>query len=261
MFKKESDKISPLKAKPLRAPGQSLDEEIQSLVYDKFLFYLIFAVFVALLAVFEWYQWAYDLPPNPFILSVIAAGAIGVTAYQFFKGRKQLHALSLGRDGEKAVGQYLENLRVNGYKVFHDVLGETFNVDHVVVSKKGICVIETKTISKRKSSKRDKVVFDGNEIRIGGMVPNPGPIEQVRAEADWIKNLLLESTGKAFPVRPVVLYPGWYVETNEDRRKKSGIWVLNPKNLDVFISNEEDRISQEDVNLASYHLSRYIRTH
>jgi hypothetical protein len=41
--------------------------------------------------------------------------------------------LMQGREGEKAVGQYLERLRARGYQVLHDIPGENFNIDHVLI--------------------------------------------------------------------------------------------------------------------------------
>jgi len=59
--------------------------------------------------------------------------------------------------------------------------------------------------------------------------------------------------------QPVVLFPGWYIESTR-QGKNPGAWVLNPKALPKFIENEPDIISREDVMLAAYHISRYIRT-
>ena len=78
---------------------------------------------------------------------------------------------------------------------------------------------------------------------------------QVEAESNWLKDTLNESTGKNFNIKPVVVFPGWWVESKDH----SDIWVLNPKGLPKFIENQKDQLSKEDVQLAAYHLSRYIR--
>lgn len=53
----------------------------------------------------------------------------------------------LGLFGERAVADELDKLVGSGYRIFHDVpcLGATgpFNLDHVVVGKGGVAVIET----------------------------------------------------------------------------------------------------------------------
>lgn len=43
--------------------------------------------------------------------------------------------ISKGPNGERAVGQYLELLREQGVKVFHDIPSDNFNLDHVLVSR------------------------------------------------------------------------------------------------------------------------------
>jgi hypothetical protein len=56
--------------------------------------------------------------------------------------------LRLGLEGERTVGHALEELRVYGYQVFHDIPGNKFNIDHVIAGPAGIFTIETKTRSK-----------------------------------------------------------------------------------------------------------------
>jgi hypothetical protein len=170
----------------------------------------------------------------------------------------KIHAVKLGRDGEKVVGQSLEDLRTGGIIVLHDITADGFNVDHVVISNQGIFVIETKTNSKP-NGKDAKVVFDGEIITVGGWTPSRDPIKQVQANAAWVRDLLKESTGKSFPVKPVVLFPGWYIESVGPHAHDK-VWVLNPKGLPAFIANEKTTLSIEDIKTATCHLSRYIRS-
>ena len=59
-------------------------------------------------------------------------------------------------------------------------------------------------------------------------------------------------------MRGVVVYPRWWVEqVNKDRPRE--VWVLEPKALPTFIENAPAVISEEDVAMAAYHLSRYVR--
>jgi hypothetical protein len=45
---------SPLKGKPLRLPGQSVQEALDDLLFDKLLPYFLFVMFLALLTGMEW---------------------------------------------------------------------------------------------------------------------------------------------------------------------------------------------------------------
>jgi hypothetical protein len=69
---------------------------------------------------------------------------------------------------------------------------------------------------------------------------------------------LNESTGRRFAVKSVIVYPGWWV--NEQFSKENTVWVLEPKRLPTFLEREPRRLSPEDIHLASFHLSRFVRT-
>jgi hypothetical protein len=249
---------SPLKDKPLKNPGESLDIELKDLLFGDVFSYFIFAIFMVMMALMEWLRWFKDLPPNPKTLTVVALISVLIAAWKFERSRARIKALRLGRDGEKAVGQYLEFLREKGAKVFHDIPGVGFNLDHVVIHETGIYVIETKTISKPDRGEA-KLVYNGTNVLKNGFAFDRNPIQQVRAAKQWLTDLLKESTGKKFTTRAVVVYPGWFIQPTAEA-KSSDVWVLNPKALPAFISKSALQISAEDVTLCAYHLGRYIRT-
>jgi hypothetical protein len=249
---------SPLKDPPLRNPGQSLDEELQRIFTDSFLPYFLVPWVLCVFALNEWLRQIRPFPPSPWFATGVAILALLYSIYKVIKIRPKIQALKLGRDGEKIVGQSLEELRTGGAIVLHDIMAKDFNVDHVVISHQGIFVIETKT--RRKPNGKDaKVVFDGEKLSVGGWIPDRDPIKQVQANTVWVRDLLKESTGKSFPVKSVVLFPGWYVET-VGAHAHDKVWVLNPKGLPVFIGNEKNALSLEDLKMATCHLSRYIRS-
>lgn len=251
---------SPIKAKPLRLPGQSVQEAIDDLLWDEAGPYIAFALAMIVVASFEWLAVLRHLPRQPWTYSGIAALAIAFTAAKCWRVRGRLQQLKLGRDGERAVGQYLERLRVDGSDVFHDVPGEGFNIDHVVLSEHGFYAVETKTRSKpTRGDARITLTDDG--LVVNGIRPDRDPLVQVQAGARWLSQLLEETTGKQFPVRGVVLFPGWFVEpmNNAWRMSAEKPWVLEPKALPRFIESEPQRIEHSDLKLAAYHLSRYVR--
>jgi hypothetical protein len=247
---------SPLKNKPLRNAGQSLEEEITKNIEDgMFTYYLSVAIFI-MLAVSEWIKWYFQQPPSPIMLSIIAVLITIFSAYKINKLAKKIKLLKQGRDGEKAVGQYLELFREQGIKVFHDIVGDNFNIDHVLVSNKGIFLIETKTYSKPLKGKSE-IFFDGQSLSINGKIYNDNII-QVTAGALWLSNLIEELTARKYQIYPVILFPGWYVKMTN--KFQSNIWVLNPKSLNKFINNQKEILSSEDVKLVSNHIGRYIRS-
>ncbi len=253
------DKRSPIKDKPLRNPGQSVDEKLNDVLVDKFLLPLVAVIIAATFAAIEWFRYFFPQPPAPWIYSVMAALVLIWAGLRFYRAWPEIKQLRLARQGEMAVGQQLEHLRERGYQVFHDVLGAGFNLDHVLIGPAGIFTIETKTWSKRPNS---RIVFDGETITADGFAPDRNPVVQARAQANWLKQMLAESTGKSFPARPVILYPGWFVEQRDGPAGRSTreMWVLEPKALSAFLDHEPQTLAPEDVKLVSFHLSRFIRT-
>jgi len=247
---------SPLREPPLRLPGQSIDERINRLSNGKLLNYLLFVLVFFLLASIGWVQALNQSRINPWLMSIVAAPVISYCAFQFCQTVKEIKRLRLGRNGERAVAEQLDILKGQGAIVFHDLIGDGFNLDHVVLSSQGVFVVETKTHSKPVKGS-PTVTFDGKTLLINGFKPERNPVTQAEGNARWLAQMLRASTGKEFPVRGVVLFPGWFVESSPEG---SSVWVLNPKVLPSFIEHEPNRISESDLHMASYHLVRYIRT-
>jgi Nuclease-related domain len=138
---------SPLKDKPLRNPGQGVDEQLQRVLDDESIPYFWFPAVLIVLAAVEWLAYLQDASRQPVLDTFVAAIAALVGAARLFQLRGKVKRLKLGRDGERLVGQFLEQLRVDGARIFHDVPGEGSNLDHVVISAHGLFVVETKTWS------------------------------------------------------------------------------------------------------------------
>jgi glucan phosphoethanolaminetransferase (alkaline phosphatase superfamily) len=77
-----ANKRSPLKDRPLRNPGQSLDEQRQDLVNDYMLWPMVFATAMILVAAWEWVRYYRPLAPSPVIISVVATAALVFAAYR-----------------------------------------------------------------------------------------------------------------------------------------------------------------------------------
>lgn len=245
---------SPLTSNPLRNPGQSLDEQIQQLLDDKVSSYIFVPVITLFLTVMEWVRWWLDLPYSPVSFTLMCIAIIPFSAVRLIRLKKDIRSLKQGRDGEKAVGQYLELLRESGCRIFHDILGAGYNIDHVIVSEHGVFAVETKTYSKPLKGE-PKIEHIENRLNINGN-QNTEIIVQARAESNSLMTIISESTGKKVQVKPVILFPGWFIDS---KKSSSDVWVLNPKALPAFIQKLPKVLSREDVMLISYHISRYIR--
>lgn len=249
---------SPIREKPLRQPGQSLLEERARIADEKVEPLLLMAVFALVMAFWEWGRYFLSVPPMPWLATAFALAASGFAAWRFMHWRPRLKAIRLGVEGERVVGQYLDRMHGKGYRVFHDVVGEGFNLDHVMVGPGGAFTIETKT--RTKPARGDsRVTYDGEVLRVAGFEPDRDPIVQAKAQARWLSALINDSTERRVFVRPVVVFPGWYVEATEGSQRE--VWVIEPKGLPAFIEKEPEKLSKEDIALITKCTSMHVREH
>ena len=190
---------SPIKAPPLRTPGQSVYDEMLDVFFDKWMPYLMFPIVGWVIVTSEWMRWIlYDVPS---LRSSLISTAIGifVTAVCWLRAWKvwrNLQHLRQGMQGELVVGQFLdEYCRDRAYKVLHDLKGDAFNIDHILVGPGGVFTLETKTISKPVIGE-PVVSYDGENVIVDGFNPDRDPIAQARACAQHVRELLAESTNR-----------------------------------------------------------------
>ena len=204
-YMKRTSKKIPLKEKPLRNPGESIQDEIDRVFNEVIIPRYIAIVIFFILAILEWIRYFLPSSPSPIIFSVIA---VGYSVYALSRNKSEMfycRLLKKGLDGEKFVGQYLDGLRSQNCQVFHDVNCGNFNIDHVIVAPQGIFVIETKNFSKPMRGS-PIVEFDGKEVVVDKMKPSRNPVEQVCALKNWLSNFLFEITGHKYTPRGVVIF-------------------------------------------------------
>ena len=127
----------------------------------------------------------------------------------------------------------------------------------MLIGPAGVFTIETKTWSKPLRGDA-RIAYDGNTLIVAGRVPDRDPLVQAKAQANWLRALLTESTGRRIEVQPVVVFPGWFVEAASGAQR--AVWVLEPKGLPAFLDRQAQRMAGEDVKLAAYHLARHVRS-
>jgi len=238
-------------------PGQSIRDEIIDVIFDRWLSPVIWALFLWMLVAVEWIRFFCRIRPSwTTCIGLTFLTIVGTlhASFKFYRATAYLKNLRQGMEGEIAVGQFLdEYCREKGYKVLHDLKGDGFNVDHVVIGRSGVFTLETKTISKPAIGE-PIVTYDGESVLVDGFKPDRDPVAQAKACARHVAELLAESTNRDIRkifVRPVVLYPGWYIKGSSSGRE---VWVLEPKALLSFLEHETIRLTNEDVGLFHSHL-------
>lgn len=233
-------------------------EEREKIIEDNVMPWSLMAIFFFVLAAWEWFIYLQPRRPHPAFVSIAALAVAAFAAWRVISWRPRLRAIRLGVDGERVVGQYLDRMRGAGYRVFHDVVGEGFNLDHVLVGPAGVFTIETKT--RTKPARGDaRVTYDGDLLRVAGFEPDRDPIVQAKAQARWLSALISDSTERRAFVRPVVVFPGWYVEAAEGSRRD--VWVLEPKALPAFIEREPERLNKDEIALMAKCISMHVRAY
>ena len=247
---------SPLLSAPLLVPGQSLTQEMSDVIYDGMLSPLLLAVVMVVLAGMEWWRYAMNVKPTPWLFTGVAVLGVIYASVRTTSTAKHFRNLRLGRDGERAVAQYLEWFRTAEFFVLHDIPNDDANIDHVLIGPRGIFTIETKTLSKPMRGEC-KVRVEKETVFVNGRAMDRDPLVQAKAQARWLSNFLAEGQFKAF-VQPVVVFPGWFIEPFD--MKATGVWVLEPKSLDRFIDHEPERFSKDQVKAMASALSSYVRS-
>lgn len=252
-----TDKKDPIKDcdEPLRYPGQSVDEMMDNYEWDRIgpLLAVTAAAIVAVPA--AWCFWFFPAKLNPVHITIASAGVVSVCIWLIRRRNRVLRSMRLGSRGEKVVGQMLEELRTKGYSVFHDIPGDGFNVDHVLIGSGGVFAIETKTL--RKPAKGNpEISCDGNQIIVPGVRLDRDPLVQAKASADHIRDIIQRATSSRVQVRPVVVFWGWWVKRTPPAVEA---WVLSAKALPAFIANEPQRLTPDDVRRVSEALAMHVR--
>ena len=157
--------------------------------------YIIWTVISIIFTAFEWWGSYTGSRYTPVLWVIITLVVVSYSLYKFFRLKKKLEQLRLGRDGELVVGQYLEILREKGCRIFHGIVGNDFNVDHVIISEHGVFVIETKTYPKPDKGK-PTIVYGNNQIIVDGFNTEDKIISQVSA-SNWIQSVNIARNKRA----------------------------------------------------------------
>ena len=162
-------------------------------------------------------------PVNSITVAVyltVGIAVFGFVAWRIVFAIRKVRNETLGLEAEMAAAEEINRLMQRGYTTFHDVPGgKDFNIDHVIVGPTGVYAVETKGRPKKARGTGKALHFpEWRETK---------PLDQVTANAQWLRNWLTKAVGEQVTVCPVLLLPGWWVE----RTGRGDVLVGNAKEV------------------------------
>ncbi|MCB1121726.1 MAG: NERD domain-containing protein [Verrucomicrobiae bacterium] len=225
----------------LRSAGDSRLQEMQSL--DKgindCLMYIGIGVAVQIIA-FTFFITTFEGAVQSYLVGAMSVITVSFTFWYLVKTALLIRKRNCSSNGylaERMAGEHLNALMLDGYRTFHDLRCDGINIHHAIVGPAGVFAFETafRRKSKRFSSNA-KVHFYGDKLKWPKGNTNKVGIQESIDRATVLKNYLSESLGGAIEVSPILLFPGWNVESLQ----KGKLDVMSPKHVRTFIKGRED---------------------
>lgn len=253
---------SPFAKNVLRTPGQSLVNQLDGLNKDIGLnLTLLITIPFALYSGYVSYLYFYQREYNAFVVPILAGIGAMITIFYLAKIMRLLkkrRIIRLGYEGYITVGQELNQLMLDGNYVYHDFPADEFNIDHIVVGRSGIFVVETKARSKPSfHNRRQNATVEYN----GKMLNYPDGedfqiIEQAERQASWLSNWISSAIGEPVAARAIVALPGWFVK----RTSADGISVVNPEQFSSLFKHIKPRtLTDEMINCIVHQIEQKCR--
>ncbi|MEZ5503618.1 MAG: nuclease-related domain-containing protein [Halioglobus sp.] len=172
----------------------------------------------------------------------------------------RIRQLRLGYECELAVGQELDLLMLNGFRIFHDVPAENFNIDHIVIGPTGVFAVETKGRSKvlsenGKGKKQFRAVYKDGVLQFPNGLDRETVPQAIR-QAKWATRWLSQATGQPVQARPLVILPGWFIEN----QYKPDVPVIASGYIQgYFLAQKQVVLSEKDIAQIVYQIDQKVR--
>lgn len=235
--------------------GESLQKKIDA-DYEKY--FTIWGMFIAFF-VLTLYIWLFYLKVWDITLAMAIMFSVFTGIFLIYGIRKSIKLLRhirncyKGMEGERLVGEMLNKLSNDSVRVFHDICGDCFNVDHLIISTKGIFTIETKHYDRKKGYKflfqNGKLMFNGHQCAT--------LLNQMDGEANFIHEKLNALCGRDYPIQKVAIIIGAYIENPQN--EFSNYWILNENSFPKFFKNTKDSLTIDEVRSIANQITEWIK--
>jgi hypothetical protein len=227
---KNRNKRLPFTQKILRPPGESLRirlSELDEKLNDALVQLLLSAYSPLLIEGLLALQGVRTSTGGRIIVVAIAVAASVWSAYRMWKVISLRRRIRLGFEGERHVGEALNQLMLVGYRVFHDFLitdrpRSIRNIDHIVIGPNGVFAVETKTRRKTKDQDGATVVVADDALHYPWGTDDRD-LAQAQDDAGWLSDWVTKMSNQRVNVGSILVLPGWFV----DRRAKLVVTVLS----------------------------------
>jgi hypothetical protein len=186
-----------------------------------------------------------------FFLVVAVFAAVAQRRIRWLLDKRRRYRL--GFEGERYVAAELNELMADGFRVFHDVPFDKYNLDHVLVGPSGVFVVETKTRRKPisdKGKKQYKVIFDGEALRYPTGRDTDG-LDQLRRNQQSLSKWLSAATADRIDARGILTIPGWWVE----QTARADVQCLNPGQIRAAVlATSKSVMTPQQIQRVSHQL-------
>ncbi len=242
----------PGREKLLRSPGESMRRNLDQL--DEYLIYSV-ALFLLVPIAFAWKTPDLNsIWPLTFLFCLMTLSALPciyvVRLYRDYV---------LGLRAERAVGEELNQLMLDGCRVFHDYpSGPGWHINHIIVAPSGVYTVETKTSPKNRIPEADRqpdVLLDGTVLKFPSHTCEES-VKQARRSAELLRKELSDALPEPVEVNSIVSLPGWRVL----RRGECDVKVLNPKEIwQRIVTTAPPKLSNPEIERIAYYIQQKCR--
>jgi hypothetical protein len=237
-----------------RTAGQSLRDEKERLCDNRLTAYVWVPFFFWIVCLVEFaHAWTHQ-PPMPWFWLCMALTVTLICGIGFLRLIPKFQRLNRGERGELCVAEVLEELRGDGYKPFHDLKRDGFNIDHVVVGPAGVFAIETKF----RSGQGEITFRNGEGLFVDGFPEEKDSLKQARSNAREVNRLIQETCGINEWVKPVVVFVGEWKVKNAWWDTDARVFTIDT--LNRYIVNQQPRLTRSEIKLIASHLERSAKS-
>lgn len=240
-----------------RPAGHSLQEKVEK-QWEALQLHIVGFVVSAMIPALIYYL---NVPLN--LVSVVIL--LLLSGYFLHRVRKALPPYQnsrLGLLGEQITGAELDALQSDEVSTYHDLVfrkdGRTWNIDHVLLTPKGVILFETKTrsINRVKGKFPHKLTYNGERIVFPNGAFDTEAIDQVQRNANDLRaDIAAWTGGENVPVHSVLVYPGWTIT----RTGRGTVSVMSHDKLGQLLPLQGEPIDSKTLFILKNNLDRESR--